>query len=250
MILASIKACTTSIHLLLKRGARINEASNAGETALHNACEMGRTDVVYLLLKFGADITANCMGITPFGMLPNSPSGEAIAKIIIREIVKRETLGQPLCEVYQKMVQSFENYLKFDLECRDEVKRMRSEKIDVEHSIVSFFYIFTKDEEKLAALARNKSIVTAFDSSDYLSSFRIYASDLTTKFEAAKVRANFLMWVEDDLADVLNDLLPAPIVQKIAAYVKCDDYYYVTDESLTRQEVDKPAAEVPQGLGV
>ena len=91
--------------------------------------------------------------------MPNRPYNETIAQIIIREAIKREALGQPLCEEYKQQVQSCENYSKFDQECRQEVKRMQSEKI-----------------------------VTAFKSSDYVVSFRIYAGELTMKFEMTKKR--------------------------------------------------------------
>ena len=194
-----------SLHLLLRWGARVNEATHTGQTALHVACENGLAEITALLLEYGADLNArNQEGKTPFELLPNRQSSEATAQIIIREAVKRESLGQPLSMGYKQMAQSCENYSKFDQECREEVKRMRSEKIDIEDSAISFFYIHSIDEEKLTALARNEEIVTAFESSDYVASFRIYAGELTTKFKVAKKRAN----------------LSAPVVRKIAAYVK------------------------------
>ena len=192
-------------------GARVNEATNKGETALHVACENMLDEVTALLLEFGADLNArNQKGKTPFELLPNSPSSGATARVVIREAVKREALGQSLCEGYKQMAQSCENYSKFAHECREEIKRMQSEKIDIEDSAISFFYILSIDEEKLTALARNKTIVTAFESSGYMLSFGIYAGELLKKFEVAKKRAN----------------LPAPIVRKLAAYVK---YGYIIE---------------------
>ena len=199
------KNCLASVRLLLKRGARINEATDMGKTALHVACKKQLADVTALLLKFGADLNARNMdGNTPFELLPNSPRSEATAQIIIREAVKREALGQSLCEGYKQMAQSRETYSKFDHECREEVKRMQREKINIEDSAISFFCIFTMDEEKLAALTRYEKIVTTFESSGYVASFRIYAGELTTKFEVAKECAK----------------LSAPVMRKIAAYVK------------------------------
>ena len=217
--------CPANTYLLLKRGARINEVNNAGNTALHEACMKKSEDVVALLVKFGADVHAtNHMGKTALQLLePNKPSSEAIVRILIREAVKRELLGQQICEKYREIVQSCEKYSKIDQECREEIERMRGERIDVEDSAVSFFDIFSMEKEKLAALARNKNIVTAFEASDYMTLFRIYAVDLTTKFEKAKERANFLMSSEDCLVDVLGHILPAPILQKVATYVEDDD---------------------------
>ena len=213
-----------NVHLLLKRGARVNQADNAGNTALHNACKNEVKDVATLLVKFGADINArNCEGEVAFDLLPNSASSEATARVIIQEAVKREALGQFVYEEYKQKVQSDERYSRFDRECREEVERMRSEKIDAENSAVSYFDIFSKDEERLVKLARNKNIVTAFDSIDYLTIFWIYDDDLTAKFENAKERANFLMSVEDFLLDMFGHILPAPIVQKVAAYIKYGD---------------------------
>ena len=222
-----------SLHCLLKWGGRVNQAINTGDTALHVACENGLAEVTALLLKFGADLNArNQEGKTPFELLPNSPSSEATAQIIIREAVKREALGQSLCGGYRQMIQSCENYLKFDQECREEVKRMRNTKIDIGDNAVSFFYILSMDEAKLVALARNQKIITAFESSSYVACFRIYGGNLTelqTKCEMAKKRANFLRNVEDCLDDVLGDMLPAQLVRKVAAYFK---YGNVIDNEL------------------
>ena len=190
---------------------------------MHEACRFGKDDVAALLVKYGADINAlNQIGKTPFEVLPDSPSSEATAEIIIREAVKIEAVGQPLWEGYKRMIQSCQNYAKFDQECRDEVECMRSEKIDVEDYAVSFFQIFSKNEEKLAALFRNKNIVTAFETSDYRTSYKQYAVDLTMNFEKAKQRANFLMNIEDCLVDLWGDILPGSILQKVAAYVEYD----------------------------
>ena len=67
---------------------------------------------------------------------------KATAQIIIKEAVKRETLGQSLYAGYKEMAQDCKIYSKFDQECREEIKRMQSEKIDAEDSVISFFYIF------------------------------------------------------------------------------------------------------------
>ena len=211
------------LHFLLKWGAAVNETSHTGYTALHEACANMFTEAVIVLLNFGADLNArDKKGLTPFELLQlqNSPSSEATAQIIICEAVKREALGQSLCKEYTQVVQSCEMYSKFEKECREEVKRMQSEKIDIEDSALSFLYILSMDEEKLAALARNERIVTAFESSGYVTSFGIYTGELTAKFEMAKVRANFVMTIEDCLVEVLGDMVTAPIVKKIAAYVK------------------------------
>ena len=163
----------------------------------------------------------NHNGETAFQLLPKLPFSEArTARVIIREAVRRETVGQHICEGYMQMVQSCEKYAKFDRKCRKEITRMRRETIDVEDHAVTFFYIFSKNQEKIAALAMNEKIVTAFETSDYRESFRIYGVDLTTKMERAKQRANFLIGIENYLVDVFNDLLPAPILQKIATYVE------------------------------
>ena len=98
--------------------------------------------------KFGADLNAcNQRGKTPFELLPNSSSSESTAQIIIREAVKREALCQSLCEGYKQMAQSCENYSLIDQECREEVKPMQSENIDIEDSVPyrsSTYFLWTK----------------------------------------------------------------------------------------------------------
>ena len=214
------------VRLLLMRGARINEVNDAGNTALHEACMRESQDLVALLVKFGADMNvSNREGKTALQLLPpNRPFSITNARIIITEAVKREAFGNPICEGYIQMVQSWKRYSKFDQECHEEIERMRSERIDVEDSAVTLFQIFSKNEEKLAALARNENIVTAFETGNFLSLFKVYAIDLSTKFETAKKRANFLISIEDCLVDVLGDILPASILQIIAGHV--EDYCF------------------------
>ena len=224
MYVAAMANYPASLRLLLDRGARINEKSDQGYTALHVACENGIADVAILLLEYGADINVrNCEGKKAFELLPNTQSSEATARIIIRETVKREALGEPLCQGYKRMVRSCENYLKYDLECREEVNQMRNTKIDVGDSAVSLFYIFSQNDEKVATLTRNRDIVKTVEISNCLASFMIYATDLIAKFEMAKSRANFLTKAEDFLVNSLDDTLPTPIVQKIAAYLESGD---------------------------
>ena len=129
--------CSAAVHLLLERGASINEINDAGETALHKSIEFEFEDVAALLVKFEVDMSVrNNEGKTALQLLQNRPSSEGIARNIIREAVKRETLGQPICEEYRQMVQFYEEYSKFDQECRDEVERMRSKRIDEEDHVV------------------------------------------------------------------------------------------------------------------
>ena len=160
--------------------------------------------------------------IEPFKLLTDSLASEATAQAIISEAVKREELGQSICEGYKQMAQSCENYSKFYHMCREEVKRMRSERVDVD-STVSFFDILSKNDEKLATIFRNKKIITALNTNEYLKSFRIYGYDLSTNLRRAKRRAHFLIRSEDSLDEVLGEILPASILQKIAAYVEYDD---------------------------
>ena len=223
LYLAIVNNYSATVRLLLKRGAHITERTNKNMTALHVACMNELPDVTALLLQYGADMNARDReGKTPFELLSNSPSSEATARIIIREAVRREALGQPLCNGYIKVVLSRHHYSRFDKECREEVKRMKNASVDVDGSAISFFQIFLRNEEKLAGLVRNEQIVREFESSGYVASFSIYAVDLVAKIQMAKRRAKFLIRIENCLADVVGDILPAPIVQKVATYVTYD----------------------------
>ena len=220
LFLASYINCPDSVHLLLKRGARINEETEYG-TPLHMACEKGLSKVVALLLEYGADLNArNQEGQTPIELLSNRRSHVVTAIFLIREAVKREALGQSqLSDGYRKTVQSYKNFSRFERKCIEEIERMRSERLKGGGSDISVFHIFSIDEEKLATLARNQDIVAAVEKGHYFASFCEYRLALINKFEGAKKRANFLMSVED----LLDNILPAPIVQKIAGYIKEGD---------------------------
>ena len=51
---------------------------------------------------------------------------------------------------------------------------MRRQRINVDDSAVSYFYIFSKYEKyKLATLSRNEEIEAAFETSDCLASFKV-----------------------------------------------------------------------------
>ena len=158
--------CSTSLRLLIKHGARVNKVSYIctpyrDNIVLNVACNQQLADAVALLHQYGADM--------------NVRNGEATARIAIREAVRREALGQPLCEDYINMAQSREDYLKFEQECREEVKRMKSEGIETNDSAVSLFKMLFMNEEELARIARNQNIVAGFEEINCLVSFNIYA---------------------------------------------------------------------------
>ena len=220
--LLHIAACVNSpdiVHLLLRRGARVNEITNRGNTSLHAACTSGGAKVTALLLEFGADMKVrNRDGKTAFELLSHKYTNRPTARILIRHSVKLEALGKSACEKYKLIVQLRKSYFQYDQNCREEIRLMRSEKIDVENSVVTYFHVFSKDLEKLATLTRNQNIVEAFEANDCQALFRLYGGDLISKFESAKRRGNFLTEFEDYLDEVFDSILPAPIVQKIARY--------------------------------
>ena len=78
-----------------------------------------------------------------------------------------------------------------------------------------YIYIYHKHELEIARFGAHAPRAGAVEVKRL-----IYGFDLTMKMERAKQRANFLIGIEDYLVDVFNDLLPAPILQKIATYVE------------------------------
>lgn len=52
----SLQDDTSCISELLERGAEVNAVNNAGMTPLHEVCSMGNTELVELLLRYGANI--------------------------------------------------------------------------------------------------------------------------------------------------------------------------------------------------
>jgi ankyrin repeat protein len=46
------------VHILLEEGADVGARDHAGYTPLHAAAELGRAQIVRILLRAGADVTA------------------------------------------------------------------------------------------------------------------------------------------------------------------------------------------------
>lgn len=58
--------CVECVQELLKHGAEVNHQTFSLDTALHNAAEHGKTDILACLLTHGADLTTkNELGLTP-----------------------------------------------------------------------------------------------------------------------------------------------------------------------------------------
>jgi len=85
------------VELLLKHGADITAKSDGGWTPLHNACELGSEKIVRILIEAGSDINAKLLnGMTPLHLAAQGGHLAAVKCLLERKDIKkavRDTFG-------------------------------------------------------------------------------------------------------------------------------------------------------------
>lgn len=91
------------VTFLLEHGADPNEKALCGATALHFASECGHRSIVKVLLKFGAKIMKNAIGMTPIIV-----AAERTRSTVVGILIAYATIEEKI-EAYELLGASFAN---------------------------------------------------------------------------------------------------------------------------------------------
>ena len=128
---------------------------------------------------------------------------------------------------------------KFQSKCEKEIDKMKSE--EVVNTNITFYDILSKDVNRLAMYARNRSIVEAFESDDYKKKFPIYGSMINNNFRKGERKKEFLEQSNKILYLLFTNIreLPRNCTERILSYLKENDLRALRD-------TDKPYASVKE----
>lgn len=178
------------VKLLLKRGADPNTVVDVGITVLHLACLTGNGDVVSLLLKFGAN----------FSILMGDMINQRVRTILLKHAVKLVAEKRPVCERSLREL-DYEKDLVFRV-CVYSMTKMRKTKVN---GNVTFYELFSADDETMLDLVQDREFTRAFETYDDLENlFPLYGSDLKKKFAEAKRKFELLNPFLSCVNEILN----------------------------------------------
>ncbi|XP_033219133.1 putative ankyrin repeat protein RF_0381 [Belonocnema kinseyi] len=186
-----------SLNLLLEYGADINAADYRGDTALHRSCKFFYLQPAKALLELNANINVlNKMGLTPLERAIRSHRR-------YNRLTKLNKILEYLCayidlEMNESLSEEKLNIIKSDPLVRDvyskyerEVNLMKNEKISSSSS-TCYFDLLKYDDQRLAILARNKTVMRILATGEYRFKFPLYDSILYDCIMKAKIRRNLI----------------------------------------------------------
>ncbi|XP_008204936.2 putative ankyrin repeat protein RF_0381 [Nasonia vitripennis] len=210
------------VKLLISKGAGLNNQTVDGETALIAACQRGLSKIVEILLCNHADVALK----SKHGAIALSSVGQddQTAQVIVRHIAKLKAGKQLVDENSLKAIRLNEELQRYYDKCESELERMKNEKIE-ESCNMSYYYILSKNLEKIASLAKNYDVVKAFEKDEFRDKYPIYAKELETKFTEAMARRNFSHNMEHCLRNTLSNFhVPDVAIKNIVSYLRFEDF--------------------------
>lgn len=226
LILAVHKGNEELVELLISNKADINAKNDIYYTALHEACRCKHENMIELLLRMGANVSAeDKSGQTPISLLQIrecKASDVPSIVVMVKEIAKKEffrdtQVGREDLELIRRAHPVvFQLYLTYVSELDD-------------MSGIKFytFYTYTrvlemsKNINTLANLVKNVRFVKEFKK--HLFKFSHYESDLLRIFDEAVRIRNRLMIVDSRLKSAFGDHLPNLVLRKLAKNLEVED---------------------------
>lgn len=210
-------ACINNLWLIkhnLSIGVDVNAKHITGETALHVACTRHSKKAISLLIREGADISAETQeGKTPFSELivGNQRYNECMI-CMIKEFSKRSFENLPIPNKDIDLIRANPVAQEHFEKCLMELEKMSSTKFYKSYSYYSVLRMQT-DIKKLAKLVKNKNFVENFEQN---LSYTYYGENLRTILDEAIRRKNELENAYKKLESTLGNCLPDLVLSKLA----------------------------------
>lgn len=193
------KRHTQIAEYLLYHGADVNVSIRVYQTLLRVAVYDMNKDMVELLLNWNANINAeDSDDETPLLIATDSPRYEdipgsemmnGITDCLIMYVAKLVAENSHVNEQDLNLIRQKSRLQLFYEKCQNELANMKSKKI---YDNISYYDILTKSTNVMVSYARNRNVVCAFESSDYLNAFPIYSLMMYKNYERGKVKKQLL----------------------------------------------------------
>lgn len=210
------------VRLLLKNGADVNERTENGRTALHDACLNGSLEAVTLLLKHGADVNiVDNDGLTPpitgLRIVPKTLKLSAmIVFAFLKDLAVKNFNSLPICDENLELLTEDNMQICFE-KMLAELKSMKNS--EVYNGLTLYDLLLLRhDCKKLFSIVKNENFIAAFESSWDRCSFKIYGSDVHAVVQDAIELKETLKFEEKKLHSVLKDFLPELVTRKLSFY--------------------------------
>lgn len=181
----AVECCDeTMVNLLLKNGARINDRT-FGLTVLEKACEMNRSEIIYILLKYGADLD------TWYDL------DEKVSVNFAKELAKLIFEDQPVSSKNLEYMQYKHNKSLYEIfkNCERELKRMKNHDI---HDGISMYDIFKmrQNDKRYILLLKNQVLVDELSLPRHLKKYHFYGEEINNNFQNTLEKTKILQFQE------------------------------------------------------
>lgn len=231
--------CTEVVKVLLKYNVDIDAQEINGRTALHIACLKQNEQIVISLIKHGCDINifdgnndtapyivSSTLGLNrakserndfwDFLLLPYSLN-------YIDTILKQHITKMITADLYvnkQNLLFLDEDSKTFENQCKEEVARMKKERIG--NSKITFHDVLIKSVDQLSFLLRNETVANILRSEKFKTNFPKYADMIKSHFRKGELRKNLLDQANQYCYSIFHRI-PFDCTVNILAYLSNED---------------------------